>query len=171
MRSETEAQVLVDRLRPQAKSGDWRQDVLGQRELTLTPDPNDEHPLINGHRVTREMCAALRFERPSQARHFVYEDLVELMGRPTLEPDGTIRTLTLGPPPFCYLQPTRDGLVMMRKDEVPKNLVCCECSADLRPTTPDREPAYSIPSPQNPKHDRWYCHDCAAGHVEAAMST
>ncbi|MEU5109670.1 hypothetical protein AB0H07_46810 [Streptomyces sp. NPDC021354] len=87
----------------------------------------------------------------------------------SLEPDGTIRTLTLGPPPFCYFQPTRDGLTLMRKDVPPKNLVCCECSTDLSPTVPDREPAYNIPSPQKPKQDRWYCHDCSVSRLEAAM--
>ncbi|MEV6179897.1 hypothetical protein [Streptomyces sp. NPDC052015] len=47
----------------------------------------DGWPLINGHRVTEEMCAALQAERPNQAEHFVYEDLVEM-------------ALVMGPPEF-----------------------------------------------------------------------
>lgn len=67
------------------KSGDWRPDVLGQNSLSMQPGP-DGWPLINGHRVTREMCQALQAERPDQAGHFTYEDIVAMaqeLGRPT----------------------------------------------------------------------------------------
>ncbi|MBC2901888.1 hypothetical protein [Streptomyces cupreus] len=47
----------------------------------------DGWPLINGHRVTEEMCAALQADRPDQADHFVFKDLVAMsreMGPPDL---------------------------------------------------------------------------------------
>ncbi|GGZ21870.1 hypothetical protein GCM10010300_76980 [Streptomyces olivaceoviridis] len=35
-------------------------------------------PLLNGHRVTEEMCATLQADHPEQADHFVFEDLVAM---------------------------------------------------------------------------------------------
>jgi hypothetical protein len=62
---------------PQPKTGDWRPDVLGVEKLSMQPGP-DGWPLINGHRVTEEMCAAIQAERPDQADYFVYEDIIDM---------------------------------------------------------------------------------------------
>jgi hypothetical protein len=78
------------------KSGDWRPDVLGQNSLSMQPGP-DGWPLINGHRVTREMCQALQAERPDQAGHFTYEDIVAMaqeLGPPNFEiPEKVFETI------------------------------------------------------------------------------
>jgi hypothetical protein len=70
---------------PKPKSGDWRPDVIGVDTLSLQAR-DDGWPLINGHRITQEMCTALQADRPEQADDFVFADLVELareMGPPT----------------------------------------------------------------------------------------
>ncbi|MGW6805801.1 hypothetical protein, partial [Streptomyces sp. NPDC055039] len=51
---------------PQPKTGDWRPDVLGADKLSLQAG-HDGWPLLNGHRVTEEMCSALQADRPEQA--------------------------------------------------------------------------------------------------------
>jgi hypothetical protein len=71
---------------PKPKSEDWRADVIGADKLSLQAGP-DGWPLLNGHRVTKEMCTALQADRPEQAADFVFEDLVALsteMGPPDL---------------------------------------------------------------------------------------
>jgi hypothetical protein len=71
---------------PKPKSGDWRPDVIGVDTLSLQAG-DDGWPLINGHRITQEMCTALQADRPEQADDFVFEDLVALareMGPPDL---------------------------------------------------------------------------------------
>ncbi|MFJ7023475.1 MULTISPECIES: hypothetical protein [unclassified Streptomyces] len=77
---------------PHPKSGDWRPDVLGADKLSLRTG-SDSWPLLNGHRVTEEMCAALQAERPEQAGDFVFEDLVAMgreMGAPDLSGLGAV---------------------------------------------------------------------------------
>lgn len=59
---------------PQPKTGDWRPDVIGVDNLSLQAG-YDGWPLINGHRATKEMCAALQADRPEQAGDFILEDL------------------------------------------------------------------------------------------------
>ncbi|MFF6815157.1 hypothetical protein ACFZAG_35520 [Streptomyces sp. NPDC012403] len=71
---------------PQPKTGDWRPDILGVDKLSLQAGP-DAWPLLNGHRVTEEMCATLQADRPEQAGDFVFEDLIAMcreMGPPDL---------------------------------------------------------------------------------------
>jgi hypothetical protein len=71
---------------PQPKTGDWRPDVISVDKLSLQVG-SDGWPLINGHRVTEEMCAALQADRPDQAADFVFGDLVAMareMGPPDL---------------------------------------------------------------------------------------
>ncbi|MGW9460890.1 hypothetical protein ACWG5N_33630 [Streptomyces globisporus] len=62
---------------PNPKGGDWRPDVIGAENLSLKVG-FDGWPLLNGHRVTEEMCAALQADRPEQAADFVFEDLVAM---------------------------------------------------------------------------------------------
>ncbi|GAA0925043.1 hypothetical protein [Streptomyces thermoalcalitolerans] len=84
-----EVAAALEQMLPTPKSGDWRPDVLGQDRLSMQPGP-DGWPLINGHRVTEEMCAALRAERPEQAAYFQYEDLVEMAQAMGPEVDGPL---------------------------------------------------------------------------------
>ncbi|MFC9949968.1 hypothetical protein ACFVIN_05395 [Streptomyces prasinus] len=79
---------------PQPKTGDWRPDVIGVDKLSLQAG-YDGWPLINGHRATEEMCAALQADRPEQAGDFILEDLVAMareMGPPDLS--GLTEALT-----------------------------------------------------------------------------
>ncbi|WP_190094413.1 hypothetical protein [Streptomyces melanogenes] len=72
---------------------DWRAAVLGGDKIVLHMDETGR-PLFNGHRVTRLMCEAIRFERPDHAQDFVYENIVAMARRmrppEVLEP-GTTR--------------------------------------------------------------------------------
>ncbi|MFE5773693.1 hypothetical protein ACFQ7O_35665 [Streptomyces sp. NPDC056485] len=70
---------------PAPVSTDWRADVLGAETLSMRAG-RDGWPLMNGHRVTEEMCEALQAERPEEAHDFQFADLVamaEMMGPPT----------------------------------------------------------------------------------------
>lgn len=86
VRTEADLTDALAKMLPTPKTGDWRPDVLGQDTLSMQPGM-DGWPLINGHRVTREMCQALQAERPHQAKEFVYEAIVEMaevLGPPDL---------------------------------------------------------------------------------------
>ncbi|PKV82727.1 hypothetical protein [Streptomyces sp. TLI_146] len=48
--------------------------VLGRDNTSLRTEV-DGWPPFNGHRVTREMCAAIQARRPEQAHGFVYENV------------------------------------------------------------------------------------------------
>ncbi|WP_346136323.1 hypothetical protein [Streptomyces carpaticus] len=81
---------------PRPASGGWREDVLGAASLSLRVG-EDGWPLLNGHRVTQEMCAALQRERPEEAADFEYEHLVamaEVMGPPDVSGLDTILAAT-----------------------------------------------------------------------------
>ncbi|MEU8976180.1 hypothetical protein AB0D11_44635 [Streptomyces monashensis] len=81
---------------PRPEAGNWRPDVIGVDKLSLQAGC-DGWPLINAHRVTEEMCAALRADRPGQAGNFVFEDLV-VMAREMVPPglDGLAEALATG---------------------------------------------------------------------------
>ncbi|MEU8974775.1 hypothetical protein AB0D11_36895 [Streptomyces monashensis] len=70
---------VLSMILPQSRTGDWRPDVIGVDKLSLQAG-YDGWPLINGHRVTEEMCAALKADRPEQAGNFVFENLVAMAG-------------------------------------------------------------------------------------------
>lgn len=74
--SEAEAHQMTRKLSgpPQPRSPDWREDVLGKDVLTLRPGPNGL-VLLEEHKLTEEMCAALRAERPDQAGDFDYAEI------------------------------------------------------------------------------------------------
>ncbi len=58
------------------------------RRRPCRPLPS-RRPFLNGHRVTEEVCAALRSDRPDRAADFVFEDLVAMageMGHPPQRP-------------------------------------------------------------------------------------
>ncbi|MEU8030679.1 hypothetical protein AB0C13_18845 [Streptomyces sp. NPDC049099] len=87
VRTLEDLQAVMAKMMPEPKTGDWRPDVLGAETLSIQPGP-DGWPLLNGHPLTREMCAALQAERPDQAQDFVYEDIVEMariMGPPEFD--------------------------------------------------------------------------------------
>lgn len=68
VRTPEDLQAAVAKMFPTPKTGDWRPDVIGVEKLSMQPG-QDGWPLINGHRVTAEMCAALQADRPDQADH------------------------------------------------------------------------------------------------------
>ncbi|MFJ8628881.1 hypothetical protein ACIRD3_39370 [Kitasatospora sp. NPDC093550] len=87
VRSEEDLAAAMEKMIPTPKNGDWRPDVIGVDKLSMQPGP-DGWPLVNGHRLTREMCAELQADRPEQADHFVFEDMVEMaqiMGPPEFD--------------------------------------------------------------------------------------
>ncbi|MCW2899232.1 MAG: hypothetical protein JWO67_1497 [Streptosporangiaceae bacterium] len=86
VRTPEDLRAVMEKMIPKPKTGDWRPDVIGVEKISMQPGP-DGWPLINGHRVTEEMCAALQADRPAHADHFVFEDIVEMAE-------------TLGPPQF-----------------------------------------------------------------------
>ncbi|MFC9183316.1 hypothetical protein ACFTZJ_21905 [Streptomyces globisporus] len=77
MRTPDDLRDALAMLLPNPKGGDWRPDVIGAESLSLKVG-FDGWPLLNGHRVTEEMCAALQADRPEQAADFVFEDLVAM---------------------------------------------------------------------------------------------
>ncbi|WP_147449881.1 hypothetical protein [Streptomyces klenkii] len=69
---------------PAKAGGECDQAELEEAELKLWLDA-DGWPVINGHRVTPALCAALRRRHPWQAEHFQYEEIIALsrrLGRP-----------------------------------------------------------------------------------------
>jgi hypothetical protein len=75
----TEEEALAALYGPGPASNDWRADVLGRKRLSLRLR-RDGKLAINGHLLTREMCAALQKERPDDAKDFDFDTLRE-MGR------------------------------------------------------------------------------------------
>ena len=74
----TRAEALVALYGTGPASNDWRSDILGKRlSLRLRQDGK---LAINGHLLTRQMCAELQKERPDEAADFDYDRLQE-MGR------------------------------------------------------------------------------------------
>ncbi|MFJ9752771.1 hypothetical protein [Streptomyces chartreusis] len=58
-------------------SDEWRRDVLGGKPLTIRIEA-DGQITINGHPLTREMCAALQAERPYEAADFDYDIFINI---------------------------------------------------------------------------------------------
>ncbi|MEV0938733.1 hypothetical protein AB0J05_49740 [Streptomyces phaeochromogenes] len=63
---------------PGPASDDWRQDVLGRQALSVRLG-RDGNLTINGHLLTREMCAELQAERPDEpAADFEYDTFMDM---------------------------------------------------------------------------------------------
>ncbi len=77
VRTPEDLAAAMAKMFPEPKSGDWRPDVIGVEKLSVQPGP-DGWPLVNGHRITEEMCAAIQIDRPDQAEYFVYGDIIEM---------------------------------------------------------------------------------------------
>lgn len=64
---------------PGPESDDWRDDVLGYKDLSVRLSLNGGLT-INGHPLTPEVCEALQQERPDEAHDFDHGKFVQ-MGR------------------------------------------------------------------------------------------
>jgi hypothetical protein len=73
-----EAEAMAALFGPGPASDDWQQDVLGRKRLSVRLGPDGELT-INGHLLTREMCAALQAERPDEpAANFEYDAFMDM---------------------------------------------------------------------------------------------